>query len=72
MQKRWIARWHTKNGTPQELIFYSVESRGIARLDFQLKLIDRHVPVPDEFTLDDETLLIPPGPHLLVLLRQKR
>lgn len=69
MQKRWIARWQTKNGLPQQLIFYSVESRGIARLDFQLKLIDMHLAVPDEFELDDNTLLIPPVPRLTTLER---
>lgn len=69
MQKRWIARWKTKNGTPQQLVFYSVESRGIARLDFQLKLMDMHIPVPDAFEPDDNTLLIPPVPHLTLLGR---
>lgn len=53
MKQFWIARWVTLNGTPKELVFDSVADYMIARVDFQLKCMERNMPCPNEFELDE-------------------
>jgi hypothetical protein len=51
-KQRWIATWH-EGGYSQEYIFYAPGSRILARLDFQLKLIEQGKPVPTHFELEE-------------------
>lgn len=53
MKQFWIARWVTLNGTPKEFVFDSVEDYIIARVDFQLKCMERGLQCPNEFDLEE-------------------
>jgi hypothetical protein len=50
---RWIATWTDRMGRPREYIFESEASRVIARVDFQLRLMEQREPVPNEFELEE-------------------
>ena len=52
MKQCWIAKWRTLNGTPKELVFTSQTDYGIARIAFQLQCMDRNLPCPNEFVLE--------------------
>jgi hypothetical protein len=58
-ETRWIATWTDHMGQSREYLFYSVESRVIARVDFQLRLMDQGEPVPNEFELEEATTVLP-------------
>jgi hypothetical protein len=53
MRQFWIAKWTTLNGTPKELIFDSITDYMIARVDFQLKCMERGLQCPNEFELEE-------------------
>lgn len=53
MKQFWIARWITLNGTPKELVFDSTADYIIARVDFQLKCMERGLQCPNEFDLEE-------------------
>ena len=53
MKQFWIAKWITLNGTPKEFVFDSVEDYIIARVDFQLKCMERGLQCPNEFELEE-------------------
>jgi hypothetical protein len=50
---RWKAIWTTPAGNQAEAFFYSVEQRGVARIDFQLKMMDLGRQVPNSFALNE-------------------
>ncbi len=69
MQKetKWRAIWIDYTGRVREYHFTSEDSFVVARLDFQLRLLDRRERIPDEFELDEigsgqETLKLPALP----------
>lgn len=53
MEQRWIARWAVSDGSPQAYIFSSTKSRGVARIDFMLKLMDMGKRLPNEYELEE-------------------
>jgi hypothetical protein len=63
MQQRWVARWTTSNGTPQECFFYSTHELMIARIDFMFKLIDMGIPRPNEYDLEEAHAGLPSIPR---------
>jgi hypothetical protein len=58
-QTRWIATWVDHTGLSREYSFFSVESRVVARVDFQLRLMEQREPVPNEFELEEATIVLP-------------
>jgi hypothetical protein len=63
---RWIARWVDGVGRQRTCVFDGPDNMVVARLDFQLKLIDWHERIPNEFELEKvfhpdegETTLLP-------------
>ena len=52
-QQRYRARWIDKEGRQRELIFESPGGLGIARIDLRLKLMEKRVPLPDEYQLEE-------------------
>jgi hypothetical protein len=51
--------WVDHLGRPREYLFLGVESRVVARIDFQLRLMDQGEPVPNEFELEEATIVLP-------------
>ena len=58
-QIRWRATWRDHRGQPRELVFEGPESRVVARVDFQLKLMEMGDAVPNQFDLDEGTIVLP-------------
>jgi hypothetical protein len=50
---KWVATWTDRMGRSREYLFESEESRTIARVDFQLRLMECREPVPNEFELEE-------------------
>jgi hypothetical protein len=64
---RWKATWITPAGNPTQAFFYSVTQYNIARVDFQILLMDSHRTVPGDFDLVEapsefEQILVLPHP----------
>jgi hypothetical protein len=57
-QRRWKATWFDSWGQAHELDFIGAESRIIARVDFQLTLMDMKQPIPNQFELEEETQIL--------------
>lgn len=55
--RRWKATWY-EDGHLREYIFDAPENRMLARLDLQLKLIERGQPVPHTFELEEGNSVI--------------
>ena len=62
----WRATWVDARGRRRELLFNGSPHRGIARIDFQLKVVERGEPLPGAFHLeevvsstDEETVVCP-------------
>ena len=53
---RWRASWVDGLGRRREYIFDGPASRGVARVDFQLKIVDSGEAVPTTFDLDEVRL----------------
>lgn len=51
-KRRWKATWY-EEGHLREYIFYAPESRMLARVDLQLKLVEQGKPVPRTFELEE-------------------
>ena len=62
MEQRWVARWTTPNGIPQEFFFYSTCERMIARIDLMLKLMEMEMPRPNEYELEETRSGLPSIP----------
>jgi hypothetical protein len=62
-QRRWKATWFDPWGQPHELNFIGAESRIVARIDFQLTMMDMGLPVPNSFELEEETQILPRIPR---------
>ncbi len=54
---RWVATWTDNTGREREYLFIGPDDRVLARLDFQLKLIDAKEAVPNQFEIEQA----PPG-----------
>ncbi len=52
MNIRWLATWTDNRGREREYLFIGPDDRVLARLDFQLKLIDAREPVPNQFEIE--------------------
>lgn len=52
MNQRYRARWRDEQGRQREFLFESPGGLGIARIDFRLKLIERHIPRPERYQLE--------------------
>jgi hypothetical protein len=61
---KWMATWIDHMGRSREYIFYSVDSRVVARVDFQLRLMDQSEKIPNEFELEEATMVLPTVPRL--------
>jgi hypothetical protein len=61
-QIRWRATWVDRLGRERVTIFHGPESLVVARVDFQLKLMAEGEHVPDEFALEEATILHPARP----------
>ena len=57
MTQRWKATWIDRMGRARVLIFRAAPSRMYARLDFQLRLLDRGERIPERFDLEEKSLL---------------
>lgn len=54
MRKRqWIATWHTPDSKLHTYVFESIDSRGIAGIDFRLALLAQGRKVPQTYVLDE-------------------
>ncbi len=53
MKQSWLAKWMTLNGTPKEFVFDSIADYMIARVDFQLKCMERGIQCPNEYELEE-------------------
>ena len=62
-QRRWKATWFDPWGQPRELDFIGSKSRIVAHVDFQLTLMDMRQPVPNQFELEEETMILPAIPR---------
>lgn len=56
--RRWKATWRDQSGHLQEYIFSAPDSRVIARVDFQIKLMDQGRPVPNLFDLEEGKIVV--------------
>jgi hypothetical protein len=65
-KRRWRAIWRDQRGNLQEELFYAPDNRGLARIDFQLHLLEMQLPCPHTFELEeaDFPLEQPRLPHL--------
>lgn len=57
-ERRWTATWY-EGGYAREYIFSAPDSRGVARLDFQLKLLAQGRPIPEQFALVEGRKMVP-------------
>lgn len=70
-ERRWKATWTNQWGDPQEYWFSGPDNRMLARIDFQLKLMDQGIPCPNEFELEEGRTVFPVVPRLNTLGRQR-
>jgi hypothetical protein len=60
---KWLASWVDNAGNKRTYTFHGPNSRVVARVDFQLQLMEQKEPVPDEFELE-EAWIAPPRPQI--------
>ena len=65
MEQRYRARWVDQEGKQREFLFESLDNLMIARVDFQLKLLARGIPRPDEYELEEVTHRFPSSIRLV-------
>ncbi len=66
---RWVASWIDGLGRQREYAFDGPPNRGIARIDFQLKITGEGEKMPDVFDLDEvRPRIVDEAEHLPVKL----
>lgn len=68
-ERRWKATWRDQKGYLQEYLFYAPDSRVLARIDFQLRLMEQGRPVPNVYELEEGTLVVQVVPRISTLRR---
>jgi hypothetical protein len=68
-ERRWKATWFDQWGNPQEYLFYAPDNRMLARIDFQLKLMEQGKACPNAFELEEGKPVFPVTPRLDTLRR---
>lgn len=68
-ERRWKALWTDQWGYPQEYWFYGPDNLMLARIDFQLNLMDQGISCPNEFELEEGRPVFPVAPRLDTLRR---
>ena len=63
-ERQWKATWRDEDGEPHTCTFTAPDNRVIAQIDFQFKCIDRGLPIPQVFELEEGRKMIPVVPRL--------
>ena len=68
-ERRWKAKWPDQQGREQEYWFSGPDNRMLARIDFQLNLMDQGIPCPSDFILEEGRPVFPVAHRLNTLGR---
>ncbi len=68
-ERRWKAIWYDQKGYLQEYLFNAPDSRVLARVDFQLKLMEQGRSIPSAYELEEGNLVVRVVPRISTLRR---